>query len=47
MERVAIVDKVNGIPARVAALTTANSPSECAIRVKPVGARTRGKGNFR
>ena len=42
-----MVDKVNGIPARPAARTTANSPAGSAIRVNPVGASTNGKANGR
>ena len=38
---------VKGIPARPAARTTASSPAGSAIRVKPVGASTRGKASGR
>ncbi len=44
IDRVAIVDNENGISALAADLLTANSPSECAIRVKPVGAHIKGNG---
>ena len=47
MEVVPIVDSAYGMPTRAATRATAGSPSVCIIRVKPVGAKTRGSADGR
>ena len=47
IDRVPSVLKVYGTPARAAARATATSPSGSAMRVKPVGASTKGIDNGR
>jgi hypothetical protein len=42
MEAVPMVERVKGIPAASAAREPAYSPSDCIIRVKPVGAMPNG-----
>ena len=47
IDRVPMVERVNGMPARPAARTTASSPAGSAMRVNPVGASTKGKASGR
>jgi hypothetical protein len=47
IERVDMVDNVYGRPAAAAARATASSPCGSAMRLKPVGASSRGTGRWR